>query len=222
MGAKGTFVTIKDNVDGIGKLIAVEAEYAEVEFFDSPSGPRLVNVRVRLSSVERVTLSRQTRIFMFEPDSGIWRAGRIDELITDEQSGNEEHYSVKFPNGLSERVPVSRLFVRWSRPIDDPTEYLAARITDTPFFFEGRSRIVRHFAKQRAAFGGMTAFASSGIELLEHQVSLVRKVLADPIQRYLLADEVGLGKTIEAGILIKQHLLDQPSDSSILNRSSRS
>lgn len=216
MGAKRTFVTIKDNADGIGKLIAAEAEYAEVEFFDSPSGPRLVNVRVRLSSVERVTLSRQTRIFMFEPDSGIWRAGRIDELITDEHSGNEEHYSVKFPNRVSERVPVSRLFVRWSRPIDDPTEYLAARITDTPFFFEGRSRIVRHFAKQRAAFGGMTALASSGIELLEHQVSLVRKVLADPIQRYLLADEVGLGKTIEAGILIKQHLLDQPSDSSIL------
>ena len=27
-------------------------------------------------------------------------------------------------------------------------------------------------------------------------------------QRYLLADEVGLGKTIEAGILIRQHLLD--------------
>jgi hypothetical protein len=28
-----------------------------------------------------------------------------------------------------------------------------------------------------------------------------------PIQRYL-ADEVGLGKVIEAGILLKQHLLD--------------
>ena len=28
MGATGTFVTIKDNVDGIGKLIAAEAEYA--------------------------------------------------------------------------------------------------------------------------------------------------------------------------------------------------
>jgi len=39
MGAKGAFVTIKDNVDGIGKLIAAESEYAEVEFFDSPSGP---------------------------------------------------------------------------------------------------------------------------------------------------------------------------------------
>jgi ATP-dependent helicase HepA len=32
--------------------------------------------------------------------------------------------------------------------------------------------------------------------------------LSDVTQRYLLADEVGLGKTIEAGILIRQHLLD--------------
>jgi len=128
----------------------------------------------------------------------------------------EDQYLVHFPNGEVEQVSITRLFVRWGRAIEDPTEYLAAKITDTPFFFEGRSRIVRHFAKQRAAFGGMTALASSGIELLEHQVSLVRKVLADPIQRYLLADEVGLGKTIEAGILIKQHLLDQPSESSIL------
>jgi len=216
MGAKETFVKIRDNVDGIGKLIAAKVDYAEVEFFDSPSGPRLVKVRVRSHLVRRVTLSRQTRVFMFEPDSGIWRAGRIDELIADEQSGNEEHYSVKFPNGINERVPVSRLFVRWARPIADPTEYLAAKITDTPFFFEGRSRIVRHLAKQRAAFGGLTGLASSAVELLEHQISIVRRVLRDPIQRYLLADEVGLGKTIEAGVLIRQHILDQPIDADVL------
>jgi hypothetical protein len=34
-------------------------------------------------------------------------------------------------------------------------------------------------------------------------VEVVRRVLQDPAQRYLLADEVGLGKTIEAGILIR-------------------
>ena len=33
-------------------------------------------------------------------------------------------------------------------------------------------------------------------------------MLSDPIPRYLLADEVGLGKTIEAGLLVRQHLLD--------------
>ena len=70
--------------------------------------------------------------------------------------------------------------------------------------------------KQRAAFGGLTALASSAVELLEHQVAIVRRILADPIERYLLADEVGLGKTIEAGILIRQHVIDLPDTARVL------
>jgi ATP-dependent helicase HepA len=56
----------------------------------------------------------------------------------------------------------------------------------------------------------MTALISAGIELAAHQVAAVRRVLTDPIQRYLLADEVGLGKTIEAGLILRQHLIDNP------------
>ena len=41
-------------------------------------------------------------------------------------------------------------------------------------------------------------------------------MLADPIERYLLADEVGLGKTIEAGILIRQHVIDRPREVRVL------
>jgi hypothetical protein len=37
---------------------------------------------------------------------------------------------------------------------------------------------------------------------------VVRRVLQDPVQRYLLADEVGLGKTVEAGVLIRQSIID--------------
>jgi ATP-dependent helicase HepA len=40
--------------------------------------------------------------------------------------------------------------------------------------------------------------------LESHQIEVVRRVLQDPVQRFLLADEVGLGKTIEAGVLIRQ------------------
>ena len=217
MGARETFVTIRESAVGIGKLKDIRNGQAEVEFFDSPAGPRLIQKHVPVRLVQAVELGAQTRIFAFDPNNGTWKAGRAGGLVSAEAAHKaEDQYLVHFPNGEVEQVSITRLFVRWGRAIEDPTEYLAAKITDTPFFFEGRSRIVRHFAKQRAAFGGMTALASSGIELLEHQVSLVRKVLADPIQRYLLADEVGLGKTIEAGILIKQHLLDQPSESSIL------
>ena len=32
------------------------------------------------------------------------------------------------------------------------------------------------------------------------------------MQRYLLADEVGLGKTVEAGLVIRQYVLDSEHD----------
>ncbi len=46
-----------------------------------------------------------------------------------------------------------------------------------------------------------------GIETLLHQIETVRKVLKQFRGRVLLADEVGLGKTIEAGMVLKEYLL---------------
>ncbi len=47
----------------------------------------------------------------------------------------------------------------------------------------------------------------TGIEHLPHQIETVRKVLRRFRGRVLLADEVGLGKTIEAGLLLREYLL---------------
>jgi SNF2 family DNA or RNA helicase len=47
----------------------------------------------------------------------------------------------------------------------------------------------------------------NGVEQLPHQVETVRKVLRHFRGRVLLADEVGLGKTIEACLLLREYLL---------------
>jgi superfamily II DNA or RNA helicase len=47
----------------------------------------------------------------------------------------------------------------------------------------------------------------TGVEPLWHQIETVRKVLKQFHGRVLLADEVGLGKTIEAGMVLKEYLL---------------
>lgn len=45
----------------------------------------------------------------------------------------------------------------------------------------------------------------SAVVPLPHQIRALRKVISNPGKvRYLLADEVGLGKTIEAGLVIRE------------------
>ena len=46
-----------------------------------------------------------------------------------------------------------------------------------------------------------------GVEPLWHQIETVRKVLRQFRGRVLLADEVGLGKTVEAGMVLKEYAL---------------
>ncbi|MFW5860189.1 MAG: SNF2-related protein [Planctomycetota bacterium] len=58
--------------------------------------------------------------------------------------------------------------------------------------------------------GGVIALAGARIRPLPHQILTARRVLADRQVRYLLADEVGLGKTIEAGLVMQSLLAMRP------------
>lgn len=52
--------------------------------------------------------------------------------------------------------------------------------------------------------GGILSLLSSGIIPLPHQRHVLNRVMETNNIRYILADEVGLGKTIEAGMIIKE------------------
>jgi ATP-dependent helicase HepA len=183
-------------------------ERALVEFFDAPTNqPRTEEFAA--AALEPITLPEQTRLYHFNEAVQAWEIGRL----LDDHGASQ---LVKFPNGQTRHLPVSDVFVRSGVPIEDPMPFLAAKITETPRFADARSAFVRSIVAQRGASMGMSALLSSGIELEAHQVEVVRRVLQDPIQRYLLADEVGLGKTVEAGLLIRQCFLDGGPESQVL------
>ncbi len=52
--------------------------------------------------------------------------------------------------------------------------------------------------------GGFLSALSSGIIPLPHQIHVLNRVMETNNIRFILADEVGLGKTIEAGMIIKE------------------
>jgi ATP-dependent helicase HepA len=190
---------------GIGKLLSREGDRVEIEYFDSPISMERKTVGVDVNDVSRVQLTSESRVYFLDRSSGFWRIGRIADHMND-------ICHISMPNKHLESLPEKDVYTRWNLPIEDPNEHLAARLTETPFFHGARADLLAALVEQRAACSGMTALLSAPVSLERHQVEVVRRVLEDPIQRYLLADEVGLGKTIEAGLILRQFILDHPKN----------
>lgn len=160
--------------------------------------------------LEPVVLEKQQRVWWH--DGTRWMVGRVDSM---DQEGEEAYY-VDFPNGRTALVPGAELHVRWSRPLADPVKLLQSGAVETRYFHSRRTSFLHNVAAQRVASEGFGGVLSAAVDLYAHQVGAARRVLMDPVRRYLLADEVGLGKTIEAGMVLRQLLLDSEGDALVL------
>lgn len=194
---------------GFGKIVKKESGKVLVEYFDRPGEGGRHALWVPEKAVLKAKLSEQMRVFVVSEDHQTWRVGRVLD-------GGDDHVLIQMPNARPVNIPVEQVFVRWSQPLSDPSALLAAEIVETPMFADSRARFLAAVTGQRAASQGMGGLLSSLIELNAYQIDVVKRVLQDPVQRYLLADEVGLGKTIEAGILIRQYFIDEPVSARVL------
>jgi ATP-dependent helicase HepA len=204
------FVTSKDRpTDGAAKLIERGEAESVVEYFIAPGVPNERRT-VATQSLEPFRLEPQERVY-FE-DGHLWRVGRFDGFSNPD---DRTQVDVVLPNVKDVTLPIDDVYIRSSIPLEDPLPLLQSRNTETPFWHDRRAAFLRNLHKQRSVYRGLTALASSNVEIVQHQLTVVRKVLNDPNTRYLLADEVGLGKTIEAGIIIRQYVLDHPNHARI-------
>lgn len=192
---------------GIGKLCGVSNRDANLEFFDLPGIPYTA-IEIPLAHVEPTRLPFQVRVYR-STDSGRWQIGRVLE-------DDGATIFAQFPNGETINVEVSELYVRWSKPLTDPLPLLISEATETPFLANSRSEFMRSVTRQHHVASGVSAVLCSSIDLVDYQFDVVRQVLTDPVQRYLLADEVGLGKTIEASIIVRQYFIDDPKACAVI------
>ncbi|WP_405177786.1 protein DpdE [Nocardia sp. NBC_01377] len=199
----GSFIIQRGRWD-IGHVAAVQGSQVRIEYFESIAEPIAESVDALVHDCQLITLSVGARVFWRDPDTHDWTAGRVT-------ARQGESYFVRFPNSSADqRVRGSDLRVRWNRPVRDPLHVLTAGGSEPWFFRQARMPMLNALVWQRAACANVPAFFSSAVELFPHQVEASLAVLSDPVQRYLLADEVGLGKTVEAGFVIRQILIDNP------------
>lgn len=82
---------------------------------------------------------------------------------------------------------------------------LSQASTDVLKYDENYLRYVMLLAKiKNETAGGFLSSLASGVIPLPHQLHVLDRVMESNNIRYILADEVGLGKTIEAGMVIKE------------------
>src|SRR5205823_5998772 len=74
-----------------------------------------------------------------------------------------------------------------------------------------RDRLIESYRELHNATFGIEELVGARLMLLAHQAEVVSRVLADTSCRYILADEVGLGKTIEACVILKGSRRRDPS-----------
>jgi ATP-dependent helicase HepA len=165
---------------GVGFVRKVEGRYLAVYF---PSAEREVTLAAQGSGLQPLVLGRGESAVVLE-------SGEEVEI----ESFDGECYTL----ADGRVVPDADLWP--ASPAQDPLAQLAQLRLDRLGSFRNRVEGLRLMTLREA--GGLGSFLGGRIELFPHQLhTALRAVEMDPV-RWLLADEVGLGKTIVACLIL--------------------
>ena len=163
--------------------------------------PRTVIVEFRASGQNREYARNNAplRRVRFRPGDTI--QNRKGKALTIE-SVTEEHSLLRYRRGKQE---LHEEDLSDTISFNKPEERLFAGQFDPPAVFDLRSTALEHQYRRRKS--SVRGFLGGRIDLLPHQLFIASEVSARMAPRVLLADEVGLGKTIEACLILHRLIL---------------
>ena len=174
---------------GLGILSNVESKTVKISFLAAKTervyGSKGAPIkRVVFSSGDEVTLRSGKKITI--------EAVVDKEGIAIYQSGEETFDERELSDSLTFNKPEDRLF---------------NGNVDSPGLFELRYKTL--WNKNRLTQSPVRGFVGGRMNLIPHQFYVANQIADRPIPRVLLADEVGLGKTIEAGLALHHLILSE-------------
>ena len=134
---------------------------------------------------------------------------RVGESIEDQEGNSRTVESIEETNGAlvyrgtDWEMPEAQLNDRLS--VHGPMDRLRGGHVDDAAVFALRQRALEQMYRWRQS--PVRGFVGGRIDLIPHQLYIAREVGNRLAPRVLLADEVGLGKTIEAGLIVHRQLV---------------
>ena len=112
-------------------------------------------------------------------------------------------YYVLLENGVIEKFSEENMEIEYSAADYSPVEQLRQYEFQNPTWYANRLCVSANLHMIENAIYGFEVLAGCRTFLMAHQISTVVRAFEEPTVSYMLADAVGLGKTIEACGIIK-------------------
>ena len=191
----------------LGKVVAAGHSSFTVEYFIEPHSGEfdVFEVEVAREKIREHTLKEKDFVY-FRCKDGFWTYGLLTRNARTGQlcAGKIGSY-----------IDLDQVYIPSKQLPDLSNRFLQNLVLSSGNAVKARTEFIQSFVKQRALAHGVESTTSSLVNLEDHQLNVAKRVLEDPLRRYVLADEVGLGKTIEAGFVVRQTMIDNNFDARI-------
>jgi ATP-dependent helicase HepA len=187
---------------GIGSIDTIPQPHVALVHFSN--SPEPINFSLKAGVIRRVYLrTTDTCKRIVEEGSTTIRAYRLVE----NEEGELRSYEFLTSTGQSLLLREDEVSVLQGGFTPDPVENLANLRGGRPGRFYARLKFLKVIEQIHSEARGLVSIISARLKPYPHQAFVAATVLRDFRRRYMLADEVGLGKTIEAGLILQSLIL---------------
>ena len=175
---------VSDSEPELGLGIILKAEFGRVEIF-FPAATEQRHYALKSAPLRRVEFKDGDRIKLHGGEPLVVTAVENRQGLLVYRAGEREIAEAELSDTISFSKPEERLF--------------AGQVDDLHTFDLRVQALQRRSAYRQSPVRG---YLGARVDLIPHQLFIAREVASRLVPRVLLADEVGLGKTIEAGLIL--------------------